>query len=57
MLLLLWMNIMLDVISIGLAELWGTGSEQKIQNENICPPLDLKLTERLRPFAYVDWNV
>ena len=33
--LLLWMNIMLDFIGIGFAELWETGREQKNLNENV----------------------
>ena len=38
---LLWMNVMLDFICTGFAELWGMGRERKIQNENICLQLDL----------------
>ena len=48
MLPLLWMNVMLDFICMGFTELWGTGSKQKCQNENIC----LHREPNQRPLAY-----
>ena len=35
----MWM-VMLDLIYIGSADLFGTGRKQKIQNKNICFKLD-----------------
>ena len=42
--LLLWMNDMLDLICMGFAELYGTGRDRTIQNENICRQWDLNDT-------------
>ena len=38
---LLWVNVVLDFICKGFAELWWTGKERKNQNENLCLKWDL----------------
>ena len=40
----MWM-VMLDFIYMGSADLFGTGREQKIQNENICSQRDSNHTK------------
>ena len=45
---LLLMNIILDFIFIGFAELWATGSKRKTQNENIC----IRRESNQRPLAF-----
>ena len=52
--------IMLDFINMGSADLFGTGKERNIQNENICFQWDLKPhhdsprqeSQRLRPLGH-----
>ena len=45
---LLWINVMLDFICVGFAELSATGIKRKIQNETMC----LRGESNLRPIAF-----
>ena len=47
--LLIWMNVMLDFIWTGFAELWGTGRERKMQDENIRLQWDSSPKIRFEP--------
>ena len=55
----LCINVMLDCICMaGVAELWGTGTKQKHQYENVSSGIRTTESWRLRPFGHADsWRI